>query len=111
MTFLPRLDAALGGLGRPLAALVALCAVTLPLGLWGLRMPLEAFTGLAGFVLLVTGVFAGLAAVMLAVGGWLSARTSQPGREVKLSPSRAFGGADRLPAPRSRARAWRNRLR
>lgn len=74
-------------------------------------MPQAPGTGLGAYTFLVTGLFAGGAAVALAVAGGLAARASRPDREVKLSPSRAFGGADRLPASRSRARAWRNRLR
>ena len=88
-----------------MAALLALCMVTTPLALWGLRTPQELFIGLAGFVLFAGGVFSGLAAVMLAVGGWFGARARRPHTEVKLSPSRAFGGADQLPPSRSRARA------
>lgn len=110
MSLLPRLDATLGGLGRPVAVLLTLCALATPLALWGLRTPQELFIGLAGFVLFVAGAFSGLAAVMLAVGGWFGARAKRPRPQVKLSPSRAFGGADQLPPSRPRGRAWRNRL-
>lgn len=98
-----RLDAALGGLGRPAARLAAVGAglafLALGAALGGLI--------LTAFLLLALAAFAGLLAPVVAYIGWSEARDAGPRSQVNLRPSRSFGGPAILPSSRSQARGWR----
>ena len=104
-----RSDAALGGLGRPVAALACYSALFTPLALWALHTPQALGAGLAALVILATGAFAGMAALFLAWLGWSEARAARRRRQVNPLARRAAGGAAILAFPSSRGRGPRRR--
>lgn len=104
LTLLRRSDAALGGLGRPVAGLCLMCVVFTPGTFWALHTPKELGAGLAAFVILATGVFAGMMALFLASLGRSDTRAARRRRQVNALAGRPAGGTSILAFPSFRRR-------
>ena len=107
-TWWRRLDRTLAGMGLLVAVLVTLSLSLTLLALWSAQA--EGMGPMAWMTLASAGV-AGVLAPVLAYIGWNEAQAERDRSQVKLRPSRSFGGPAMLPPTRCRGRGWRNRRR